>query len=52
MARLTDVIEARTAELVAEVRGGPAVRATLIPDPVSGSEASPTSANPTVLLKP
>ncbi|MBU2605214.1 MAG: 1-acyl-sn-glycerol-3-phosphate acyltransferase [Alphaproteobacteria bacterium] len=51
MARLTDVIETRTAELIAEVRGGPPVRATLIPDPPKGMEAKPTSDNPSAFSK-
>jgi 1-acyl-sn-glycerol-3-phosphate acyltransferase len=40
--RLTDAIEARTAELVSEATGAPAQRAILIPDPPKGMEASPT----------
>ena len=42
MDRLTTVVEQRTAELVAEGRGMPVKRATLIPDPPKGMEASPT----------
>jgi 1-acyl-sn-glycerol-3-phosphate acyltransferase len=45
LARLTDAIETRTAQLVAEATGGPAARATLIPDPPNGMEAKPTSEN-------
>ncbi|MBY9066905.1 1-acyl-sn-glycerol-3-phosphate acyltransferase [Hyphomonas sp. WL0036] len=40
--RLTEAVEARTAELVAEATGGPVKRAPLIPDPPNGFEASPT----------
>ena len=42
LARLTEATEQRTAELVAEGRGTPVERATLIPDPPKGMEASPT----------
>nr|WP_321362299.1 1-acyl-sn-glycerol-3-phosphate acyltransferase [uncultured Hyphomonas sp.] len=42
MERLTTVVEKRTAELVAEGRGTPVKKATLIPDPPKGMEASPT----------
>ncbi|MCA8901597.1 MAG: 1-acyl-sn-glycerol-3-phosphate acyltransferase [Hyphomonas sp.] len=42
LARLTEAVEARTAELVAESTGKPPVRATLIPDPPKGMEAAPT----------
>lgn len=42
IARLTEAVEARTAELVAEATGEPAKRATLIPDPPNGFEAAPT----------
>ncbi|KCZ56003.1 lysophospholipid acyltransferase family protein [Hyphomonas chukchiensis] len=52
MARLTDAVETRTAELVAEVRGGPVLRATLIPDPPKGMEAKPTPDNPAAFQKP
>lgn len=45
LARLTDAIETRTAELVAEATGEPARRATLIPDPPNGMEASPTASD-------
>ena len=51
MARLTNVVETRTAELVAEARGGQPVLATLIPDPASDSESKPTSGDPTALSK-
>jgi 1-acyl-sn-glycerol-3-phosphate acyltransferase len=39
---LTERIEQRTAELVAEARGGAIKRAVLIPDPPKGFEAAPT----------
>ena len=39
LAKLTEVIEQRTAELVAEARGGAVVPATLIPDPDKGTLA-------------
>lgn len=42
IARLTEAVEARTAELVAEATGEPVRRATLIPDPPNGFEARPT----------
>ncbi|WP_291201275.1 1-acyl-sn-glycerol-3-phosphate acyltransferase [Hyphomonas sp.] len=42
IARLTEAVEARTAELVAEATGEPVRRATLIPDPPNGFEAKPT----------
>jgi 1-acyl-sn-glycerol-3-phosphate acyltransferase len=42
IARLTEAVEARTAELVAEATGEPVKRATLIPDPPNGFEAKPT----------
>ncbi|MEZ5998977.1 MAG: 1-acyl-sn-glycerol-3-phosphate acyltransferase [Hyphomonas sp.] len=45
MARLTEAVEQRTAELVAEGRGTPVKRATLIPDPPKGMEAAPTSSD-------
>jgi len=45
IARLTEAVEARTAELVAEATGEPARRATLIPDPPNGSEAKPKADN-------
>ncbi|MEZ5947433.1 MAG: 1-acyl-sn-glycerol-3-phosphate acyltransferase [Hyphomonas sp.] len=45
MARLTEALEQRTAELVAEGRGTPVQRATLIPDPPKGMEAAPTSSD-------
>lgn len=51
LTRLTDAVEARTAELVAEATGAPPVRATLIPDPPNGMEASPTASNLTNLKK-
>ena len=43
IARLTEAVEARTAELVAEATGEPVKRATLIPDPPNGFEAKPTA---------
>jgi 1-acyl-sn-glycerol-3-phosphate acyltransferase len=51
LARLTNAVETRTAELVAEVRGGQPVRATLMPDPANGTEAEPSSADPAALSK-
>ena len=45
VARLTEAVEARTAELVAEATRQPARRATLIPDPPSGMEAKPRPDN-------
>ena len=45
IARLTEAVEARTAELVAEATGQPVRRATLIPDPPNGMEAKPTADN-------
>ena len=41
LTKLTDVIEGRTAELVAEATGHPATRATMIPDPPKGMQARP-----------
>ena len=46
LARLTEAVEQRTAELVAEGRGAPVERAMLIPDPPKGMEAKPTPENP------
>lgn len=43
IARLTEAVESRTAELVAEATGEPARTAVLIPDPPNGFEAAPTS---------
>jgi 1-acyl-sn-glycerol-3-phosphate acyltransferase len=45
IARLTEAVESRTAELVAEATGQPVRRATLIPDPPNGMEAKPTADN-------
>jgi 1-acyl-sn-glycerol-3-phosphate acyltransferase len=45
IARLTEAVEARTAELVAEATGQPVTRAILIPDPPNGMEAMPTPDN-------
>lgn len=45
LARLTEAVEARTADLVAEATGEPPTRATLIPDPPNGMEASPTASD-------
>lgn len=42
MAQLTETVERRTADLVAEATGQPAKLATLIPDPPKGMEAKPT----------
>ena len=39
LAKLTDAVETRTAELVAEARGGPVVPSQLIPDPDKGTLA-------------
>jgi 1-acyl-sn-glycerol-3-phosphate acyltransferase len=41
LARLTDAVETRTAELVAEARGGAVVDPRLIPDPETGELARP-----------
>ena len=43
--QLTQAVESRTAELVAEANGQPVRRATLIPDPPDGMEARPTPDN-------
>ena len=51
LTRLTDAVEQRTAELVAEGRGTPIKRATLIPDPPKGMEAKPTIENPAAYAK-
>ena len=51
MTRLTEAVEQRTAELVAEGRGTPVKRATLIPDPPKGMEAKPTADNPAAYAK-
>ena len=51
LARLTEVIEQRTAELVAEGRGTPIKPAMLIPDPPKGMEAKPTPENPAAYAK-
>jgi 1-acyl-sn-glycerol-3-phosphate acyltransferase len=45
IARLTEAIESRSAELVAEATGNPVKRAILIPDPPNGMEAKPTADN-------
>jgi 1-acyl-sn-glycerol-3-phosphate acyltransferase len=45
IARLTEAVETRTAELVAEATGGPVSRALLIPDPPDGMEARPMPDN-------
>lgn len=45
IARLTEAIESRSAELVAEATGNPVKRAVLIPDPPNGMEAKPTADN-------
>ncbi|MEM1378948.1 MAG: 1-acyl-sn-glycerol-3-phosphate acyltransferase [Pseudomonadota bacterium] len=41
MARLTDAIETRSAELIAEATGGPVRPSQLLPDPVKGTIAQP-----------
>ena len=41
LARLTDDIETRTAELVAQARGGEPVKSTLLPDPQKGTIGKP-----------
>lgn len=51
MARLTDVVETRTAALVAEARGGQPVHATLIPDPENGTVSKPASDDPAAFSK-
>ncbi|HPF22221.1 MAG TPA: 1-acyl-sn-glycerol-3-phosphate acyltransferase [Hyphomonas sp.] len=51
LARLTEAVEQRTAELVAEGRGTPVERAVLIPDPPHGMEAKPTPENPAAYAK-
>ncbi len=51
LARLTDAIESRTAELVAEATGEPVRRAILIPDPPNGMEAKPTPDNLAAYVK-
>ena len=51
MARLTEAVEQRTAELVAEGRGTTVERARLIPDPPNGMEARPTADNPAAHAK-
>lgn len=48
---LTEAIEQRTAELVAEGRSMPVERAMLIPDPPKGMEAKPTPENPAAYVK-
>ena len=40
LAKLTGAVETRTAELVAEARGGPVVPSQLIPDPDKGTLAA------------
>jgi len=45
IARLTEAVESRSAELVAEATGQPVKRAILIPDPPNGMEAKPTPDN-------
>ncbi|ABI75714.1 acyltransferase family protein [Hyphomonas neptunium ATCC 15444] len=45
LARLTEAVERRTAELVAEATGQPFTPTTLIPDPPNGFEASPTASD-------
>lgn len=42
MSRLTEAVEARSAELIAEATGEPVTPSVLIPDPVKGSLAAPT----------
>ena len=52
MKRLTEVVEARTAELVAEATGSPVTPAILIPDPPKGMEAQPTPSDLAAYGKP
>ncbi len=52
MARLTEVIETRTAELVAEAHGGDPIMAKEIPDPPKGFEAQPSSTDLAAFGKP
>ncbi|MGH1421738.1 MAG: lysophospholipid acyltransferase family protein [Hyphomonas sp.] len=52
MARLTEVIETRTAELVAEAHGGDPIMAKEIPDPPKGFEAQPSSIDLAAFGKP
>ncbi|MEH6744060.1 lysophospholipid acyltransferase family protein [Hyphomonas sp.] len=49
---LTEVVETRTADLVAEVTGEPVKPAILIPDPPKGTEASPTPDDLAAFSKP
>ncbi len=51
LSRLTEAVEARTAELVAEATGEPIRRAQLIPDPPKGMEAKPTPDDLTACVK-
>ena len=51
LARLTEAVEQRTAELVAEGRNAPVERARLIPDPPRGMEAKPTPEDPAAYVK-
>ena len=51
ISRLTEAVEQRTAELVAEGSGNPVERAMLIPDPPIGMEAKPTPENPAAYAK-
>lgn len=51
LARLTEAVEQRTAELVAEGRGTPVERAMMIPDPPNGMEAKPTPEDPAAFAK-
>ncbi len=52
ISRLTQAVEGRTAELVAEATGEPVRPAVLIPDPPKGMEARPTSDNLAAYGKP
>lgn len=45
LARLTEAVEARTADLVAEATGQRPAHAILIPDPPNGMEAAPTASD-------
>lgn len=52
LSMLTDAVESRTAELVAEATGEPVRRATLIPDPAKASGSGPNPDDVTALGKP
>jgi 1-acyl-sn-glycerol-3-phosphate acyltransferase len=48
MARLTEVIEARSAELIAEAQGGEMISTKLLPDPQKGTIGHPEESAPEV----